>query len=107
MLGIGKYAQGLFYIEYSIYTPVLSLWIKGCHLFRNCLWDATHNESFGLGLTALNEVRKHIHYILDNIYIYISTDHTCVLKLWQGTKIWHDKDIFQEMEIFQDMEGLV
>ena len=28
MLGMGKYAQSIFYIEYSIHTPILVLWIK-------------------------------------------------------------------------------
>ena len=60
------------------------------------MWDATHNKSFGLGLTAINEVPKRIDYILDEMYFY-STDKTCVLNIWQGTKIWHDKDIFQDM----------
>ena len=30
--------------------------------------DATSNNSFGLGLTAINEVQKRIDYILDNIF---------------------------------------
>ena len=32
--------------------------------------DATNNESFGSGLIDINEVRKHIYYILDEIYIF-------------------------------------
>ena len=31
--------------------------------------DTTHNKSFGLGLTDINEMLKRIYYILDNIYI--------------------------------------
>ena len=70
MLGIGKFSQSLFYIEYSIYTPILSLWIKGCQLFRNCMWDATHNKYFGLGLlTDINELHKRIYYIVGNIFV--------------------------------------
>ena len=41
---------------------------------------ATNNRSFGLRLTDINEVRKHIDYMLDYIYIS-STDQACVLKL--------------------------
>ena len=32
--------------------------------------DATDNKSFGLGLTAINEVRKRIDYILDDIFVF-------------------------------------
>ena len=32
--------------------------------------DATHNESFGSRLTAINKVRKHIDDILDNIFVF-------------------------------------
>ena len=70
MFGIGEYAENWFYTEYSMYTPVLSLWIKGCQLFRNYMWDATHNKSFGSVLKAINEVRKRIYYVLDNIFVF-------------------------------------
>ena len=39
------------------------------------------------------------------MYIFSSTNQTCVLKLWQGTKILHVKDIFHDMENFQDMKA--
>ena len=32
--------------------------------------NATNNKSFGLGLTANNEVHKYIDYILDNIFVF-------------------------------------
>ena len=32
--------------------------------------DVTHNKPFGLGLKTINEVRKHIEYIGDDIYIF-------------------------------------
>ena len=32
--------------------------------------DATNNNSFGLGLTAVNEVRKCIEYIIDDIFVF-------------------------------------
>ena len=70
MLGIGKYAQSWFYIEYSIQSPILSLWINGCQLFKNFMRDATHNNSFGLGSAYTNEVRKHIYYSLDDIFVF-------------------------------------
>ena len=70
MFGLGKYDQSWFYIEYSIYTHVLVLYIKGCQFFRNCMSDATNNNSFGLGLTAINEVRKCIDYIIDDKYFF-------------------------------------
>ena len=71
MLGIDIYAQSLFYLEYSIYTPAWSLWIKGCQLFRNWMWDAAQNKSIGLELRAINEVRKRIYYILDDIFLIL------------------------------------
>ena len=33
--------------------------------------DATNNKSFGLGLTDINEVRKRIDYIVEDIYFFI------------------------------------
>ena len=70
MLGIYEYSQSLFYMEYSIYIPVLVLWIMGCPFFRNCIWDVTHNKSFGLGWTAINEVRKRIVYMTYDIIVF-------------------------------------
>ena len=32
--------------------------------------NATDNKSFGLGLRAINEVRKCIDYILDDIFVF-------------------------------------
>ena len=69
MLGLDEYAQSRFYIEYSIYTHLLFLWIKGCQFFRNCVCDETHNESFGLGLTAINKVPKGIVYMYYDIIV--------------------------------------
>ena len=70
MLGLGKYGKSLFYVEYPKYTHVLILWIKGCQFFRNCITDANNNNSFGLGLAAINEVRKHMVHILDNLFVF-------------------------------------
>ena len=72
-MGLGKYAPNRFYIEYSIYTHTLTLWIKGSQFFRNCMCDAIHNKSFGSGLTAMKEVHRRICFILDDIFLY-STD---------------------------------
>ena len=41
--------------------------------------------SFGSGLTAINEFRKHIDYILDEIFVF-SAEQTFVLKLLPRTK---------------------
>ena len=30
----------------------------------------THNKSFGSRLKTINELRKHIYYILDNIFVF-------------------------------------
>ena len=70
MLGLGKYFQSWFYKQYLTYTNILVLWIKGCQLFRNCVCDATHKKSFGLGLTGINEVRKRTDDILDDIFVF-------------------------------------
>ena len=50
-------------------THTLILLLKGCQLFRNYICNATHHNPFGLVLTAVNEVCKHIFYILDNIIV--------------------------------------
>ena len=70
MLGLRKYAQSWFYIEYYIYTHILVLWIKGCQLFINCKCDATHNKSFGLVFSAINELRKRIVNMTYDIIFY-------------------------------------
>ena len=70
MLGICKYAQSWFYIEYSILTLVLSLRIKDCQLFRKFICEATHNRWFGLGLIDINEVNKRIVYMTYAIIIF-------------------------------------
>ena len=31
--------------------------------------DATHNKSFGMGLTIINEVNKRVDYIIDHIFV--------------------------------------
>ena len=33
------------------------------------MWYATHNKSFGLGLTAINEARKRKYYIIDDLFV--------------------------------------
>ena len=68
---LDKLAQSWFYIEYSIYTPKLVLWKKGCQLFRNCIWYVTQNNAFGLGTTTIIEMCKCIDYILDNIFVLL------------------------------------
>ena len=32
--------------------------------------DVTDNKSFGLGLTAVNEIRKSIYFMLDGIFVF-------------------------------------
>ena len=70
MLGLGKYVQIRFYIEYSINTHGLVLWMKGCKSFGNWMCDATHNESFGSVSTASNEAPKIIYYTIDDIFFF-------------------------------------
>ena len=70
MLWLCKYSQSRFYIEYSIYTHKLILWIRYCQFFRNYMCDATHNTSFGLGLITINEVHRQIYYNIDNILAF-------------------------------------
>ena len=67
---LGTESKGWFYTEYSIYTHILVLWIKGCQLFINCMSNVTNNKSFGLGLTAINEVHKRIYCMLDGIFVF-------------------------------------
>ena len=40
--------------------------------------DASDNKSFGLRLTAINEVRKHIYYILDDIFVFFYRSDLCI-----------------------------
>ena len=63
--------------------------------------DATHNKSSGSVLTAINAVCKRIYYILDNIYLFSSTNfyQTFVLKLLQG-KTYETISIFSGIKIF-------
>ena len=70
MLGLVKYAQSWFYIEYLIYNHTVILWINGCQFFRIYMSNATDNNSFGSLLTAMNEVYKLIYYIVGDIYFY-------------------------------------
>ena len=70
MLGLGKYAQSWFYIEYLIYTHISVLWINRCQLFINFVCIATHKKSYGLLLTGINELRKRLVYITYGIIIF-------------------------------------
>ena len=63
-------------------THTLILLIKGCQLFRNYVCDATHNNPFYLGLTAVNELCKHIFYILDDIYFSFTKVYTKYCGSW-------------------------
>ena len=80
---LGKYAQIRLYIEYLIYIHILILWIKVCQFFRNCVCNATHNDSFGLWLTAINEVHRRVYYIIDDIFVffYRSLSDLCIESL--------------------------
>ena len=66
---LGKNPQSWFYIEYSIYTSILVLWVKGCQLFRYCMCDTIHWKYFNTSLTATNKFLKRIFYIVDDIII--------------------------------------
>ena len=70
-VGVRPRSQKLIWHKYSIYTHVLILWIKGCQLSRYFKCDVTHQKYFGLGWTALDKVRKHIFYIIDDIIILL------------------------------------
>ena len=75
-----------------MYTHILFLWTKGCQFFRNFMCDLTHQNSFGLGWTAVNEFRGRILYILDNIMIFLYRciyDIMCfVLSFWFLPGFW-------------------
>ena len=70
MPGLGREAQIKSYIQYSMYTHTLVLWITCYQFFRKFVCDATLRESFGSGLTAVNEVHQRVFFILDDIYIF-------------------------------------
>ena len=48
--------------------------------------DAANNKSFGSGLTAINEVRKRIYYMLDDIFVLLCQSGLCIEAL-TGHKI--------------------
>ena len=54
-----------------MYKHLLILWIKGCQFFRNYMFYATHNNPFGLVLTAVNKVRRHMAFILDDMIMFL------------------------------------
>ena len=35
------------------------------------MWDATNNKSSGLKLTAINELRKRVDYIINYIFVFL------------------------------------
>ena len=44
-------------------------------MFRNCMCDATHNKPSSLGCTDVNEVSKHIVFILgNNVFTYLDVN---------------------------------
>ena len=61
---LGKETNTSFYIKYLINTQILILSIRGCQLLSNYICDATHNMSYGLVLTYVNQVRKHLFLYL-------------------------------------------
>ena len=69
MSELGKEDESWFYIKYSIYNHELNLWIKGCQLFRNCMWDVTNQRSCSTVLTYINDVGSHVLYIVDDTTI--------------------------------------
>ena len=48
MLGIGKYAKSRFYIEYSIHTPILVLWIKMAAVSEQLTAIFIHKTNMGV-----------------------------------------------------------
>ena len=66
--------------ELPTHTSILL--IKGCQLFRKYICNETHHYPFGSGLTAANEVCKHIFYILDDIYISFTNVYTVYCGSW-------------------------
>ena len=54
-----------------VYPHILMLWIKSCKSFR-FFCDATYHKEFGLGMTAVIELRERMYFILDCIlFIYL------------------------------------
>ena len=54
-----------------MYNHIFILLIKGYKLLINQMCDATKHRLYVSGLTAVNEVRKHIFYILGDIIIFL------------------------------------
>ena len=53
-----------------MYIHILILWIKLFQLFRKFVLNATSNNSFGLGLTAVNELCKSFFIIENKISLF-------------------------------------
>ena len=69
-----------------MYTHILSVLIKGSQFFINYICDATHHKKFGLVLTALNELHRHMVFILDDIIVFLCRllyDLLCVMFSFQ------------------------
>ena len=82
---------------------VLILCIKGCHLFRSFMCDATHQKSFSSGLSAFNEVHRRIFNILNDIFDVMWQDK----EINQDMEMNHNTETNHYMEINHNMEGLV
>ena len=54
-----------------MYTHILVLLIKGCQLLRNFICNVTQCNPFGLVLTYVNEFRRCIVFILDDIMFFL------------------------------------
>ena len=44
---------------------------KGLSIVQKCMSDTSNNNSFGMGLTANNEVRKRIFYMTYDIFFLL------------------------------------
>ena len=70
-VGVRQRIPKLIFHTISIYNQVLIWCIKGFQSFRIFVRSTTHHKPFYSQLTAVNEVREHIFFILDNIFVFI------------------------------------
>ena len=85
---LDKNAESWFFVEYSILSHVLILWIEGSKCFRKIFCGITHHKSYDLVLKYYIEISKSIVYILWNpLFSYTDSFMTCCV--WcRASKSW-------------------
>ena len=88
-----------------MYTHVFILCINVCKFFRELICNVTDHKSYGLVLTATNEVHKCIVYILFDIKFFLHKwiyYMLCVMLRFQILENFHIKDNYHVLVFYID-----